>query len=225
MKESLVEEKDSFLNQNKLIFQKYKPIKLLGKGAFSNVYLSLNIKNKSYVAIKAEKRNIYELLESEAFILYSIRNIGIPEVLSYGRTKTHNILVLPLLGQSLTNFCKQNKNININDICLISIQILERIEWVHSNNIVYRDIKPDNFLFGKKDPAILYLIDFNLSRKYKSSKTGKHILPKSLKKFYGTSKFASIYAMMGNEQSRRDDIENIGYLIILLMKKNYLGMK
>ena len=222
MKESSKEEKDIFLIQNKLLFKKYKPLKLIGKGTFSSVYLALNIKNKTQVAIKAEKKiqKGVELLEDEAFLLYSLRGFGIPQVLTYGRTKTHNILVLPLLGKSLLDiFILKNKNININDICLIAIQILDRIEWVHSNNIVYRDIKPENFLFGKKDPEVLYLIDFGLCRKYKSSNTGKHICPKNLGKFTGTSRYASVYAMAGNEQSRRDDIESIGYMIIFLMKK------
>ena len=215
-------EEDLFIQQNNLLFKKYKPLKLIGKGTFSNVYLSLNTKTNKYVEIKKKKKNSngVELLESEAFLLYSLRGFGIPEVLSYGRTKTHNILVLPLLGNSLLDlFISRNKNIHINDICLLAIQILDRIEWIHSNNIVYRDIKPENFLFGKKDPEVLYLIDFGLCRKYKSSTTGKHIKPKNMGKFTGTSRYASLYAMAGNEQSRRDDIESIGYMIIFLMKK------
>ena len=214
--------KDLFLIQNKLLFKKYHPIKSIGKGTFSTVYLTLNILSNNYVAIKAEKRNKneVELLESEAFLLYYLRGFGIPEVLSYGRTKSHNILVMPLLGRSLLEILiLKNKYINYNDICSVSIQILDRIEWVHSNNIVYRDIKPENFLFGEKDKETLYLIDFGLCRKYKSSKTGKHIPPKSLGKFTGTSRYASVYAMAGNEQSRRDDIESIGYMIIYFMKK------
>ena len=222
MEDSSKEEQEVFIQQNKLLFKKYKPLKLIGKGTFSDVYLSLNTKTNKYVAIKAEKKckNGVELLESEAFLLYSLRGFGIPQVLSYGRTKTHNILVLPLLGKSLLDlFIYKNKNISINDICLIAIQILDRIEWIHSNNIVYRDIKPENFLFGKKDPEVLYLIDFGLCRKYRSSTTGKHIKPKNMGKFTGTSRYASLYAMAGNEQSRRDDIESIGYMIIFLMKK------
>ena len=213
---------DDFLVHNKLIFKKYKPLTLIGKGTFSNVYLSLDIKTKNYVAIKTEKKNKnkVELLESEAYILYSIRGFGIPEVISYGKTKSYNILILPLLGKSLLDlFILKDKTINIYDICLIAIQILERIKWIHSNNIVYRDIKPENFLFGLKDPEVLYLIDFGLYRRFKSSKTGKHIKPKNLGKFTGTSRYASVYALAGYEQSRRDDIESIGYMIIYLMKK------
>ena len=185
-------EKDIFLLQNKLLFKKYQPIKPIGKGTFSTVYLSLNIKTNIYVAIKVEKRSSqseFELLKSEAFLLYSLRGFGIPEVLSYGRTKTHNILVMPLLGESLLDiFILKKAPVNINDICVVGIQILDRIEWVHSNNIVYRDIKPENFLFGRKDKDVLYLIDFGLCRKYKSSKTGKHIKPRNLDKFTGTSR-------------------------------------
>lgn len=216
------DEKNDFISHNKIIFKKYKPIKRIGKGTFSSVYISLSLEKNNYVAIKAEKRNKngVELLEAEAFFLYSLRGFGIPEVISYGRTKTHNILVMPLLGQSLLDLIiMMGRKLHMNDICLIALQILERIEWVHSKNIVYRDIKPENFLFGKKDPEVLYLIDFGLCKKYKSSKTGKHILPKNLGKFTGTSRYASVYSMAGNEQSRRDDIESIGYMIIFLMKK------
>ena len=216
------DENDLFILQNKLLFKKFHPIKPIGKGTFSTVYLCINIKNDSYVVIKAEKRskNGVELLETEAFVLYHLRGFGIPEVLSYGRTKTHNILVLPLLGRNLLDaFIIKNKYVNMNDICSTAIQILDRIEWVHSNNIVYRDIKPENFLLGNKDKDIIYLIDFGLCRKYKSSKTGKHIPAKNLGKFTGTSRYASVYAMAGNEQSRRDDIESIGYMLIYFMKK------
>jgi len=216
------DEKSEFIPLDKIIFKKYKPIKKIGKGTFSSVYISLCLEKNNYVAIKAEKRskNGVELLETEAFFLYSLRGFGIPEVISYGRTKTHNILVMPLLGQSILDLIiMKGKKLHMNDICLIALQILERIEWVHSKNIVYRDIKPENFLFGKTDPEVLYLIDFGLCKKYKSSKTGKHILPKNLGKFTGTSRYASIYSMAGNEQSRRDDIESIGYMIIFLMKR------
>ena len=213
---------DPFIVQNKLIFKKYKPIKQIGRGTFSTVYLASILDTNKYVAIKAEKKsqNSVELLKSEAFLLYSLRGFGIPEVLSYGKTKYHNILVMPLLGKSLLDmFILRPNPVNINDISYSSLQILDRIEWVHANNIVYRDIKPENFLFGKTDTNVLYLIDFGLCRKYKSTKTGKHISPKNLGKFTGTSRYASIYAMAGNEQSRRDDIESIGYMIIFFMKK------
>jgi predicted Ser/Thr protein kinase len=80
MEEQSKQEKDIFILQNKIIFKKYRPIHQIGKGTFSNVYLALNTKNNIYVAIKAEKRDQkgVELLEDEAFLLYSLRGFGIP---------------------------------------------------------------------------------------------------------------------------------------------------
>ena len=216
------EEIDPFISHNKLLFKRYQTIKLLGKGTFSSVYMALDKKTNSYVALKTEKRGSTneELLEKEALILDSLRGFGIPEVYSFGKTETHNILVMPLLGKSLLDyFIVENKEINMNDICYTAVHIIERMEWVHSKCIVYRDIKPENFLYDKKEKNILYLIDFGLCRKYKSTRTGKHIIPNNIGKFTGTTRYASIYAMGGNEQSRRDDIESIGYMIIYFMKK------
>ena len=65
--------KDLFLIQNKIIFKKYHPIKQIGRGTFSTVYLAIIVNTNKYVAIKAEKKsqNSVELLKAEAFLLYS----------------------------------------------------------------------------------------------------------------------------------------------------------
>ena len=124
------------------------------------------------------------MLESEAYYLFSLRGTGIPEVLSFGRRKHYNILVEPLLGKSLFDIFNENrKRMPLPDICLIAKQIIDRIQWVHSRGLVHRDIKPDNFLIGLKDPNVIYLIDFGLSKKYKSDKTGKHIKFESFKEY------------------------------------------
>ena len=109
---------------------------------------------------------------------------------------------------------------NIIEVCLIGNQILDRVEWIHSNNIIYRDIKPENFLIGKNDPDIIYIIDFGLCKKYRSSKTWKHILPKTIATMSGTLKYASLNVLNGKESSRRDDLISLGYMLIYLLKRN-----
>ena len=211
-----------FIKKYPLIFKKYKILKKLAIGAFSEIYSGINILNKEKVAIKIEKRNIMNrYLESECYTLFSLNNIGIPKVLSFGHNKEYNILVMPLLGKSLLDiFISNNLNYEFKDICLIGIQVIERIQWVHSRKIIHRDIKPDNFLIGLNDPYLIYLIDFGLSKKYQSTKTGKHILISELKKFTGSILFSSINSLKLLEQSRRDDLESIGYMLIYLMKGN-----
>ena len=215
------EEEDKFIKENPIIFKKYKVKKKFGEGAFGDVYLGQEISNKAYVAIKIEPRKIIKpILESEAFLLYSIAGPGIPGVKSFGKTKEYNILVEPLLGKSLFDiFTENHKNMHLADACLIAKQVIDRIQWVHSKYIVHRDIKPDNFLIGRNDPNVIYLIDFGLSKKYRSSTTGKHIRFGFTGKLTGTVRFASANALRGGEQSRRDDIESIGYMLVYFLKR------
>ena len=211
-----------FIKQHPIIFKKYKPLKLLESGSCSNIYLGYDTTTQKYVAIKIELQNAPKpLLESESYILFILKGYGIPEILSYGHTKNYKILIETLLGESLLTLYNERKNrFTLYDVCSIAIQALDRIEWVHSKNYIHRDIKPNNFLIGNDDPNVLYLIDFGLAKKYKSDKTGKHILPGVCKKIFGTVRYLSINALRGKESSRRDDIISIGYMLIVFLKGN-----
>ena len=216
------EEEDKFSKENPIVFKKYKVKKKLGEGAFGEVYLGQAIlENNSYVAMKVEPRNISKpTLESEAYLLYSLAGLGIPKVKSFGKVKNFMVLVEPLLGKSLFDiFAENHKEMPIEDVCLIGKQVIERIQWIHSKFIVHRDIKPDNFLIGKEDPNVIYLIDFGLSKQYRSHTTNQHIKFGFTGKLTGTVRFASANALRGGEQSRRDDIESIGYMLVYFMKK------
>ena len=217
------ENKDEFISENSLIFKKYKPLKKIGGGSFCNVYLAINITTQELFAMKIEKitkqQTLEDSLQMEAYHLLSFKNFGIPELISYGHTKKYNILIQTLLGKSLLDlYIEYKKKFDIKDICLMGIQIIERIEFLHSKNYIYRDIKPDNFLIGDKDPNIIYLIDFGLCKKYRSDKTGNHIMPKYTGELNGTLKFASLNSIKGKELSRKDDLISIGYMLIYFIK-------
>jgi serine/threonine protein kinase len=66
--------------------------------------------------------------------------------------------------------------------------------------------------------SVLFLIDFGLSKKYRSSKTFQHISFITNKKLTGTARYASINALHGCEQSRRDDMEAIGYVLMYFLR-------
>ena len=205
--------------KNKLIFKKYRIINKIGKGSFGFVYSGENIHNHRKVAIKFEKKGAaYHLLEKEGMFLSLLKGPGIPEIISYGKNINYYILVEELLGQNLWQILKSMKfkKFNTNDLSKIAIQILDRIEYIHSKNIVHRDIKPENFLLGLENKNFIYLIDFGISRKYRSDKTGKHIRYTLTGKLFGTLKFISYNAARGVEQSRRDDMISIGYMLAFL---------
>ena len=166
--------------QKKLIFKKFRTKRIISSTSSSYVYEGVNELTEEQVAMKFEKiAGKYNLLESEAYFLYILKGFGIPKLISYGQFSMFKVLIEELLGTSLYNLWTEKKNINIKlkitDICLTALQCLDRLEHVHSKNIIHRDIKPYNFMLGRKDPDVIYLIDFGIVKKFRSSRTGKHI--------------------------------------------------
>ena len=206
---------------NHLYFNRFKTKEKIDQTTNCQLYKGINIRNNELVAMKFEKRSIkVNFLESEAYFLFILKGYGIPRIITYVRTRNYNLLIEELLGPSLFSFFKLRKNNNrkqlLKDICMISLQGLERLEYIHSKDIIHKDIKPHNFLIGLKDPNVIYLIDFGFSRKYRSSRTGKHIKFQNLKSATGSFAFISLNGNRGFELSRRDDLESFGYMIIYL---------
>ena len=127
---------------------------------------------------------------------------------------------MELLGKSLEDiFQEKQKKFTIKTVCMIGIQMLDRLEFIHSKNIIHRDIKPDNFVVGLEEKShIIYVLDFGLSKKFRSSRTHQHIKFNVNKKLTGTARYASINALKGCEQSRRDDLEAIGYVLMYFLR-------
>ena len=208
--------------KNKVIFGKYRLDRIIGMGSFGCVFRGTNIKDNSEVAIKSEFKNLKDhLLELECNFLLLLKGYGIPDVKSYGRSGQFYALVLELLGINIRELKNLKKGFSLKDVSMLAIQIIDRIEYVHSKYILHRDIKPENFLLGYKNSSTIYIIDFGISKKYRSSRTGKHIRYSKTGKVFGTIKFCSYNALRGLEQSRRDDLESIGNMLIYLAKGGF----
>ena len=195
--------------------------KQLGKGGFGQIYKGEYTPTHIPLGIKVEIVNSHPHLETEYTIMNILEGgIGIPKAFKFISTKEKNYLIMELLGQSLDklySICK--KNFDLKTIIQIGIQMIERIEFIHSKGIIHRDIKPANFLIGlKKKKNIIYLIDYGLSKKYIDKNTKEHIPYKEGKGLTGTARYVSLFTHQGIEQSRRDDIEGIAYNLIFLAK-------
>ena len=180
----------------------------------------MNVTDGENYALKMEsKEGGQNLLESEAYFLCYLKGYGIPSVKSYGFSGNYNIMVMELLGKSLEELFQEcKKKLSLKTVCFLAQQMLDRMEFIHNKHIIHIDIKPDTFVMGLNMSHIVYILGFCLSKKYRSSRRQQHIRFCSNKKLTGTARYASINALKGCEQSRRDDLEAIGYVLMYFLR-------
>ncbi|GAA6012818.1 hypothetical protein JCM8202_003458 [Rhodotorula sphaerocarpa] len=201
---------------------KYRIGKKIGSGSFGDIYLGINIISGEEVAIKLESvKAKHPQLEYEAKVYKTLAGgVGVPFVRWFGVECDYNAMVLDLLGPSLEdlfNFC--NRKFSLKTSLLLADQLISRIEYIHSRNFIHRDIKPDNFLMGiGKRGNQVNVIDFGLAKKYRDPKTHLHIPYRENKNLTGTARYTSINTHLGVEQSRRDDMESLGYVLMYFLR-------
>jgi serine/threonine protein kinase len=137
---------------------------------------------------------------------------GVPTVKWYGKDDLYYFMVIDLLGNSLQKIIDVSKKLTLKSILQIGVNIISILKNVHERGIIHRDVKPENFLLTTINPKKIHIIDFGLSKPYIIN--GEHIDYKKKLKFMGTPDFASINAHNFIEQSRRDDMEALSYMLI-----------
>uniref|UniRef100_A0A6M2EFU6 non-specific serine/threonine protein kinase n=1 Tax=Populus davidiana TaxID=266767 RepID=A0A6M2EFU6_9ROSI len=201
---------------------KFRLGRKIGSGSFGEIYLGTNIQTNEEVAIKLENiktKHPQLLYESKLYRILQ-GGTGIPNVRWFGVEGDYNVLVMDLLGPSLEdlfNFC--SRKLSLKSVLMLADQMINRVEFVHSKSFLHRDIKPDNFLMGLGRRANqVYIIDFGLAKKYRDSSTHQHIPYRENKNLTGTARYASMNTHLGIEQSRRDDLESLGYVLMYFLR-------
>ncbi len=224
-----------------LIAENFVILTTIGKGAFGEVSLSYDLRENIEVAIKQEKKinNKISQLKIESKVYQKLLNIqlgqdisglkiisqeiilGVPKFYGMGELPDTYYLIMEFLGpnlHNLFNYCG-TKKFTISTVCLIALQMLNRIEYIHKHHYLHRDIKPENFCIGTEEKTnVIYLMDYGLSKRYKNSKNFQHIPYREGRSLVGTARYVSINTHLGIEPSRRDDIESIGYVLIYFLK-------
>ncbi|ODV71287.1 kinase-like protein [Cyberlindnera jadinii NRRL Y-1542] len=202
----------------------YKIGKKIGEGSFGVIFEGTNMINQVPVAIKFEPRKTEAPQLRDEYRTYKHLNgcAGIPNAYYFGQEGLHNILVIDLLGPSLEDlFDWCGRRFSVKTTVQIAVQMITLVEEVHSNDLIYRDIKPDNFLVGRPgqpDENKIHLVDFGMAKQYRDPRTKQHIPYREKKSLSGTARYMSINTHLGREQSRRDDLEALGHVFFYFLR-------
>lgn len=204
-----------------LINNKYRITRRIGGGSFGEIYMGIGPQNEK-VAIKFERQGTRcPQLRHEYKVYRELAKCpGFCTVYHFGTQDNYNVMVMDLLGPSLEDlFNKVNRRFSLKTTLQIADQMLERVDTLHSRHLIHRDIKPANFVIGiGEDHGSIYCVDFGLSKRYRHPKSLQHIPHRDGRSLTGTPRYASINNHLGIEQSRRDDLESIGYVLIYFLK-------
>jgi serine/threonine protein kinase len=211
---------------------RFRVLRRLGGGAFGEVYVVQTTRATTHCAEGELLAAKFEPLKSshqphlfhEARVYSSLARdvitVGIPRVRWYGVEGDFNVLVMDLAGPSLSellDFC--HGRFSLKSVLMLADQAISRLEFVHTCGYLHRDLKPDNFAMGRGKLAHhLYLLDFGLAKRYADPKAGRHIQYRDGKSLTGTARYVSLNTHLGIQQSRRDDIEGLGFVLIYLAR-------
>lgn len=162
-------------------------------------------------------------ISTEVSVLKQIKDtnpdeIGFSKIYEFGYESEYHYLVMTLLGPNLDQLLKLcGGTFTLKTTMIVALQILDRIEVLHSYGYLYGDIKPENFLIGLgADSPFIYIVDFGKCKRFKSRSTGQHVIYKENVHYTFDAIFGSINSHNKIQASRRDDIESMLYLIIYL---------
>jgi serine/threonine protein kinase len=210
---------------------KYRLKKRIGGGSFGEIYIAIDSMTGEEVAVKVESTKVRppQLFNESRMYRALSGGVGIPTLKTYTVEADYSQLAMELLGSSLeTLFDECERKFTLKTVLMIADQLIARIEYVHRRGIIHRDVKPDNFAIGRNPKSsVIYMIDFGLAKRYRDAHLMQHIPYVDGKSLIGTARYASINTHLGIEQSRRDDLESIAYMLIYFLRGSlpWMGLK
>ena len=158
------------MNINEKVLGKYELLEYLSRGSFSSVFRAREIMTNRTVALKALEKDAYpesriHYLSNE---LQAMSNIwGHPNIVSIhtvepGKDDYLAWIVMEYIDGKNLNQLVQQDELTLNDVLNIGINICNGLKFIHSNNIMHRDIKPQNILLTSNKVA--KIADFSVAR-------------------------------------------------------------
>eukprot|EP00928_Gymnodinium_smaydae_P097477 TRINITY_DN8842_c0_g1_i1.p1 TRINITY_DN8842_c0_g1~~TRINITY_DN8842_c0_g1_i1.p1 ORF type:complete len:313 (+),score=23.50 TRINITY_DN8842_c0_g1_i1:139-1077(+) len=199
----------------------YQLTSRLGKGSYGQVYRATHTGNAQTYAVKVAPRDRDANLKHEARLLEKLQRFsGFTTVHGFVKDELYDILVIELCGMSMQTILNvSNSLFGIRETINLGIEVVCRLESLHSIGYIHRDVTPANLLSATTCACTrVYLVDFGFATRFQESKTKTHKQFEEGKRFVGTPRFASVNAHLGIRQSRRDDLQALGYVLVYLAK-------
>eukprot|EP00736_Rhodelphis_marinus_P004453 Rmarinus@m.15788 len=205
---------------NSVVAERFLLERKVGEGAFGDVYFARDQKQKGLeVAIKIDRENKDSLIY-EAHVHRKLGSAdGVPRLLHVHKDGSQSVLAMERLGPSLEQMhvlC--HRKFSLKTVLMLGQRLVSLLEYLHQRGYVHRDIKPQNFLLGLGSKAhVIHVIDFGVALKYRSRvgiRKHQHIPYSENQRRVGSLRYASVYTHQGIGQSRRTDLESVGYLLV-----------
>ncbi len=196
----------------KIINDRYKVSKKLGGGGMSTVYLAEDSILNRKVAIKAiripagEKETTIKSFEREVHNLTQLSHNNIVNVFDVTENDENFFLVMEYIqGLTLSEYIKQHKPLDVQTVLNFTKQIIDGIKHAHDNQIVHRDIKPQNILVDENQT--LKILDFGIAKALSETTMTQtnHVL--------GTVQYLSPEQARGESTDNGTDIYSIGVVL------------
>jgi serine/threonine protein kinase len=147
---------------------RYEPIRLIGKGGFSQVYLSRHIESNTLAALKVFDRSVSSRADlqdfyKEAYLLADQNHPHIIQLLDQGLEEDPPFFALAYATNgSLRRYLQPGTPLPPTTILRFALQVADGLYYLHRKNIVHCDVKPENILLGPANEA--WLSDFGIAQ-------------------------------------------------------------
>ncbi|CAK8530955.1 unnamed protein product [Lathyrus sativus] len=157
----------------------YHIYEAIGRGRYSTVYKGRKKKTIEYFAIKSVDKSQKNKVLQEVRILHTLDHQNVLKFYSWYETSAHLWLVLEYcVGGDLLSILRQDIQLPEDSVNELAYDLVRALQYLHSNGIIYCDLKPSNILLDENGRT--KLCDFGLARKLKEiSKVPSSSLPQA----------------------------------------------
>jgi serine/threonine-protein kinase len=202
---------DKDFREYKLISQRYRIIKKIASGGMADIFLGDDLKLNRKVAIKilsanyAGDRNFVARFKSEAQILARLNHPNIVQIYDWGEFNSSYFICMEYVeGESLKEIIEKKGPLPPETVADYAIQISGALLMAHKNNLIHRDIKPQNILVTPEGKV--KVADFGIAKSLTVDVT------KTLN-IIGTAHYISPEQAKGEVLDHRTDIYSLGIVL------------